>query len=456
MTPSPIPAAQTVTVRGTGVADPTISATATVSLTPITVTAGPALVTLSSGQSQQFTSVVTGASNQGVTWSFGPAVGSISASGLYAAPASISSGQDITITATSVADPTKSAAAIARLIASAAPVTVTPTSVTLLASQTQQFTANQAATWSLSPAVGTITAAGVYTAPSSIPAAQTVTVRATGVADPTISATATVSLTPITQVESPTFSPPGGTYTGSVSVTISTATSGASIYYTLDGSTPTTGSPIVSGPITLTASSWLRAAAFKTGMPTSFGVEYFYTISGGGGGGGQVATPTFSPAGGTYTGSVSVTISTATSGATIYYTLDGSSPMMSSPIASGPITLTASSWLRACAVKTGMTASPGVEYFYTISGGGGGGGSQVATPTFSPAGGSYSGSVSVTISTATSGATIHYTLDGSSPTTSSPIASGPVTLTASSWLRANAFKTGMTTSFGVEYFYTIF
>ena len=150
--PSLIPAVQTVTVRATGVTDPSTSATAAVSLTPITVAAGPALVTLSSGQNQQFTAVVTDTPNQGVTWSFGPAVGSISASGMYAAPASISSGQDIAITATSVADPTKSAAAVARLIA-AAPVTVIPASVTLLASQTQQFTANQTAAWSLSPAV---------------------------------------------------------------------------------------------------------------------------------------------------------------------------------------------------------------------------------------------------------------------------------------------------------------
>ncbi|MBV9746956.1 MAG: Ig-like domain-containing protein, partial [Acidobacteriia bacterium] len=79
-------------------------------------------------------------------------------------------------------------------------ISVTPATVTLSDGQTQQFTAtvsgsNQAVTWSISPAsIGSISASGLYTAPSPVPAAQTVTVTATSVADPTKSATATVSL----------------------------------------------------------------------------------------------------------------------------------------------------------------------------------------------------------------------------------------------------------------------
>ena len=54
--------------------------------------------------------------------------------------------------------------------------------------------------------------------------------------------------------------------------------------------------------------------------------------------------------------------------------------------------------------------------------------SPAATPTFSPAAGSYASAQSVTISTATGGATIYYTLDGSTPTTSSAVYSGAITV----------------------------
>jgi hypothetical protein len=144
---------------------------------------------------------VTNTGNTAVTWSLSPVVGSITAAGLYTAPASIASSQTVTVKATSVADPTKSATATVTLNPPVS-VTVTPASATLTQSQTQSFSAtvtntgNTAVTWSLSPVVGSITAAGLYTAPASIASSQTVTVTATSVADPTKSVTASVTLTP--------------------------------------------------------------------------------------------------------------------------------------------------------------------------------------------------------------------------------------------------------------------
>jgi len=163
----------------------------------------------------------------------------------------------------------------------------------------------------------------------------------------------------------------------------------------------------------------------------------------------QVATPTFSPSGGTYTGSVTVTISDATSGATIHYTTDGSTPTTSSAVYTGALTFTQTTTLKAMAAASGMTNSAAASATYTIQQ------QQVATPTFSPAGGTYTGTVTVAISDATSGATIHYTTDGSTPTTSSAVYAGALTFTQTTTLKAMAAASGMTNSGVASATYTI-
>jgi hypothetical protein len=70
----------------------------------------------------------------------------------------------------------------------------------------------------------------------------------------------------------------------------------------------------------------------------------------------------------------------------------------------------------------------------------------VATPLVSPAGGTFTAQVTVSLATVTSGATIRYTLDGSTPTIASPAYGAPVSLTKSATLRARAFKSGSTDS----------
>ena len=66
-------------------------------------------------------------------------------------------------------------------------------------------------------------------------------------------------------VAAPLISPNGGSYSDAVSVTMQTATSGASIYYTTDGSTPTQSSTLYSGSMTLTSSKIVKAKALKSG-----------------------------------------------------------------------------------------------------------------------------------------------------------------------------------------------
>jgi len=67
----------------------------------------------------------------------------------------------------------------------------------------------------------------------------------------------------------PLISPPGGGFQDSVQVALSTTTSGATIRYTIDGSTPTSGSAVYSGPFTLTQSATVRAVAMKSGLQNS-------------------------------------------------------------------------------------------------------------------------------------------------------------------------------------------
>jgi Chitobiase/beta-hexosaminidase C-terminal domain len=240
-----------------------------------------------------------------------------------------------------------------------------------------------------------------------------------------------------TTASTPTFSPAAGTYTSAQSVTISDATSGATIYYTTNGTTPTTSSTAYTGPITVNTTETLEAIAVATGSTNSAVASATYTISSSSSLP-VVSTPTFSPSGGAYTSAQSVSISDATSGATIYYTTNGTAPGTASAEYTGPITVSSTGTLEAIAGAAGYTDSTVASATYTIT-------SSlpvVSTPTFSPAAGTYSASQAVTISDPTSGATIYYTTDGTTPTTSSTKYTGPITVNSTETLEAIAEATG--------------
>lgn len=83
----------------------------------------------------------------------------------------------------------------------------------------------------------------------------------------------------IPQVAAPVFSPGGGTYSSTQAVTISSVTPGASIYYTLDSTTPTTASLAYGGPLNISTNRVLRAIATKAGMADSAVATASYTIN---------------------------------------------------------------------------------------------------------------------------------------------------------------------------------
>jgi hypothetical protein len=249
---------------------------------------------------------------------------------------------------------------------------------------------------------------------------------------------------PGTTVAVPTFNPAGGTYASAQTVAISTATSGAAIRYTLDGSAPTaTTGTVYAGPLTIAASTTVRAIAYKTNYVDSAVITAAYTI--------QALAPTATPAGGTYTASQSVTLATGTSGATIRYTLDGSTPSSTvGTIYSSPISIGATTTLKAIAYKSGLADSAVTTASYTINF------PTAATPSFSPAGGTFASAQSVTITSTTTGATIRYTVNGSTPSpTNGTVYSGAITIGATTTLKAIAYQTDFNASAVATAVYTI-
>ena len=82
-----------------------------------------------------------------------------------------------------------------------------------------------------------------------------------------------------TATATPTFSPAAGTYSEEQTVTISSATSGAAIYYTTNGSTPTTSSTVYTGPITVKSTETVKAISYFPGFATSAVGSAKYTIN---------------------------------------------------------------------------------------------------------------------------------------------------------------------------------
>ena len=240
----------------------------------------------------------------------------------------------------------------------------------------------------------------------------------------------------------PTFSPAAGTFTAAQSVTLSDSISGAAIYYTADGTTPTASSKLYSAAIAISSTTTIKAMAAASGYNNSAMASATYTINLP-----AAATPTFSPVPGTFTSAQSVTLSDATTGASIYYTLDGSAPTASSNLYAAPIAIASTTTINAIAVASGFSISAVATGTYTIP--------TAATPTFSPTPGTYYGSQTVTLSDTTTGATIYYTVDGSAPTASSTQYSAPISLSATTTIKAFATAAGMMPSAVATGAYTI-
>lgn len=206
----------------------------------------------------------------------------------------------------------------------------------------------------------------------------------------------------------PTFIPPAGKYTGTQVVALRSPVTGATIYYTIDGSHPTRKSIKYTGqPIPVNSTQTIRAM-YADGARNSTEATGKFDIQPP-----VVSAPVFSLPTGPYVGTQNVTLSSPTPGATIYYTTDGTAPSASSTQYTGPIAVNTSMTVTAIAVETGYQNSQTSSASYVIMP------QQAAAPSFNPAAGPYGAPQSVTLSTTSAGAIIYYTTDGTPPTTSS-------------------------------------
>ncbi|HTQ30491.1 MAG TPA: chitobiase/beta-hexosaminidase C-terminal domain-containing protein, partial [Opitutaceae bacterium] len=307
------------------------------------------------------------------------------------------------------------------------------------------------------------------------------------------------------------FTPYSGTYTSGQTVTLASATSGATIRYTTDGSTPTTSSGTVySGAITLSADVTLKAIAYASGMNASAVNTAIYTVatSGGGGGGGTLtyeaenisytgtgatasvqtdanasngkwvqlasnATGQYidftlpSVPAGTYSLQMSYKsnnnrgqLSLSVDGTTLGSTVDQYQYPSVYPTATlGNVTFSSTGNHDVRLTVTGKNASSSgyglsADAFILVPQSGGN--PQAAAPSFSPGGGTYTSTQTVTITSSTGGASIRYTTDGSTPSeTNGTIYSSPVSISATTTLKAIAYESGYTDSSVTSATYTI-
>lgn len=183
--------------------------------------------------------------------------------------------------------------------------------------------------------------------------------------DPAVNATTTFTVVAPEQ-STPVITAAGdeaeGDNTFYFNATISiTADAGASIYYTTDGNEPTEASTLYTTPFQITTTNTIKAIAVKPNYQNSNVSTLEVTITAP-----TVEAPVFTPGTGTYADSITFSIACATEGAEIRYTMDGTEPTETSTLYTAPVTLTATTTVKAKAFKTTWLASETATSVYTV------------------------------------------------------------------------------------------
>jgi hypothetical protein len=286
-----------------------------------------------------------------------------------------------------------------------------------------------------------------YNVPFTLPASATVKAIATASGFAT-SALSAQSFT-VQRVVMPVLAPTGRAILTTQTISITDGTTGAAIYYTTDGTTPSPGMGSTQqylAPFTLASPATVKAIATESGYQASATGSATYTFQ-------KASSPVVTPKSGTIATTQTITLTDSTSGAAIYYTTDGTVPSPGQGTTKkfgSPFTLSASGPLKAIAIAAGYLNSALTTTSFTLQ--------RATNPTFSPTGGAISATQPITLSNTTTGAAIYYTTDGSAPSpgmgTTKKYGS-PFTLSASATVKALAVAPGYVNSAIVQANYTV-
>jgi hypothetical protein len=220
----------------------------------------------------------------------------------------------------------------------------------------------------------------------------------------------------------------GGNITQPTNITLSANPySGSTIYYTLDGTNPTTSSTLYTAPLTISSATTLKYLAINNGLVGDVKTAVFTADN--------IKDVVFSPNGGTFkdTDVVTATLTSSTVGASIYYTTDGSTPTINSTLYNGQtIAIPTSVTIKALVVANGIFGNI-TSASFTVAG---------PDVTFSPDGGTFNDVTPVTLSSV-AGASIYYTTNGTNPTAASTLYTAPVLINSlSTTVNAIAIRNG--------------
>ena len=211
-----------------------------------------------------------------------------------------------------------------------------------------------------------------------------------------------------------------------LTVSMSSGTVGATVYYTIDGSNPDVNDTVYTEPFKLYSNTTIKAVAIKDGVRSAVVSYSFRTY--------DVKEPVI-----TSYGSTIIITNTDSVNARVYYTLDGSDPDDNDTLYTEPFTLNSNTTVKAVAILSGVKSDT-VTYSYVAI--------DVDEPVITSA------DITVTITCNDDEASVYYTLDGSDPDDNDTLYTESFTLSEDTVIKAVALKQGVYSDI-VSYSYTV-